>query len=268
MAQPASLSRLRAVILALVALAAPAEAWSRRVTLWNPGEPDEPRSQIRQYNRRIRSLRAGDELILGPSKRVLILGRLGSGNTTAIYAIEGGRAIRLPLRSGRFKKSAPYPRYVDLYLRGYRQLKDTGIPLVRVFEEESVPGRYLIVERHEPRFTLGEFMRNKPRLPSDEWERIYAELQGFARKAAGLAFVKDLHLNQIVWTERGWILMDYMDQVRKSRSVLRSTIFTTMKLPVERQRDLIAVVRSERLDRLLGRGRLRCVAGALEPYLR
>ena len=227
------------------------------IRLWN-----QDGDLVPNYDVLVSQLRSGTELELAPGK-IVRLGRfLGKGNTTLVFSISDGKALRLPLRSGLTPwGGVEYRAFIDWYLEGYQKLKDTEIPLVKVFEDESSPPDYLVVEQEKIRFTLKDALDRG--LTDDELGR----LKDFARKTWKISYVGDMRPDQIGLTDHGWVLIDYNHVVLRASSVSNPSLFSRMrKLPKGLEKQLTQEVRQVRRLREgeLVPGKFKCLFDTLK----
>lgn len=196
---------------------------------------DKSGRQVENYNQLISKIKKnGGDILELSGREYKILKYLGEGYTTIVFLTEGNKAIRLPLRSGKFKlpgtgqRPVPYTEFINFYLEGYNQLKDSGIAIPRVYEEESRRGQYLIVEAYDIVFSLEYLL--KP-LNSAEFNRnksLYLNrLLAFAKKTASFSQISDFKPDQLGWDARlrDWILLDYSHAVLMAGHIFDSTVF-------------------------------------------
>lgn len=216
---------------------------------------DSSGEQIYDYKQELDSLQRDDVLVFD-QKKFKIESFIGEGRTTRIYSIGEGRAIRLPLNRGAFSKNLSYANYIQEYYLGYENLKNSKVPIPKVYIEESDPQKYLIVEELKTSFNLYEFLQEKNRVNIKNWHNIYAELKKFARLTSEFTYIEDAHIKQIVWTNKGWVLLDFMSRAKKSSDSLENfnhSIFLNMAdLPQNIKQDLHGAVLAEREKKFTG----------------
>jgi len=173
---------------------------------------------VEGYDRIVENLKVGDRVQFGDGKKFLIRSILGQGKSSLILAVNRSRAIKIPLNT------AAIPLLNDL-LTGYRELRRLGVPLVQIYELNSLPGQYISLEELEPHPALGrlmslsEFAEGQVPEFSTLFAVMAAELQEFAEKCFHIAKFGDQGPSQVLYTRRGWRLVDF----RRNHQLARST---------------------------------------------
>lgn len=193
------------------------------------------------YSAAVRRLPIGAEILLKegtPPVTAKILRFLGNGNTSVIYEIEGGRAIRLAKGEGLTDLGPTYDAYLLWFAEGAERVERTETPIVKVFHEESWKERYLIVEALEPPtgiselYSLEDLVRGNVRDPALKKRMTTELLDDFAPKTWQLRHVADMRTDQLLYTKRGWIIADLSSTVRMAKTARDATLFSAMgKLP-------------------------------------
>ena len=183
--------------------------------------------EVSDYTKIIQWIQPGDNIDVG-NKRFQIVGILGSGNTTKIFDIGNGYALRLPLASGYFRGKVDYKQFINRFYEGYHELAQSGIKIVEVSEEFSSPPNYIVVNKVNTKYDLAEFSNGW--ILVSEWEREFAnsKLVDFARSAASYRVIGDFHPAQLRWTGEEWILMDYANNSSLATYIYDRTIFTSL----------------------------------------
>ena len=178
------------------------------------------------YTEKVSRLQPGDRVILnGHSFTLRENLSQGSGNSMShVWDIGGGRAIRLnqshiPVNceslfttgfereadvfsSGRDVYSEVAMNYFDIALNLARH----DIPVVKVFEQESHPPYFTIVERLDIEFDLVTWYFSEMRLDP---ERL-AEWEQFLDRTQAIREIGDLKMSSVAYVRgRGWVLLDF-----------------------------------------------------------
>lgn len=179
-------------------------------------------------------LRPGDEVVFSNGQRYQLGHFLGNGNTTMIFDIGNQKAIRLPYSKKRIFTLAQTRDFLKSYYDGYESLASRGLPIPKVFKNESLAREYLIVERIDDiYFDLSDlsFLRPKFLAALDEsphlLQKVLQDLRSFMKKAAQFSAIGDFGGNQLVYTAKGWVLLDWDKGGRKKNqlSQMLSKIF-------------------------------------------
>jgi hypothetical protein len=207
------------------------------VRLW-----DEQGNAVSGYGNSIRSLPPGLQIQLkdGNPPTVVTIGKfLGSGNTTVIYDIGGGRAIRFAKGEGLAPTGPSYEGFMIWYAEGAERIERIGAPVVKVFQSESVINHYIIVEKLVPPdgvadlYSLEDLVTGRVQDHALRARMIDTLMNDFAPKTWKLRFVGDMRSEQILYTSRGWLIADMSSTVRSARAIHDSTLFSAMgKLPI------------------------------------
>jgi hypothetical protein len=175
--------------------------------------------RIEGYPFLVRSLKSGDVVSFSDGHSFTIDHRLGSGGTTAVYAIkeDSTKALRLPL-------GYEGMNFLGTYVNAADDLEKNNVPAVHV--SEAYDEEYAVVDRLESFITFGDFVKAATQiespgllnrlgflkiknLPLDEMKAAFAD---FARRMA-FTFVGDLHDQNLVYDfkNKRWILIDWTD---------------------------------------------------------
>lgn len=207
------------------------------IRLWNSaGET------VEGYGAIVTRMKPGTELLLrgGENPRTVTIGKfLGNGNTSVIYDIGDGRAIRLPRGDGLSPLGPAYSAYIYWFAEGAEHVSETEAPIVKVYSRESAKERYLIVEKLSPPkgvdtlYSLEDLVKGRVK-GKKLAEKMTAELlDDFAPATWQLRFVADMRSDQILYTSRGWLIADLSSTVKFAREVRDATLFSAMgKLPI------------------------------------
>ncbi len=204
------------------------------------------------YDLNVGRLPKGSTLNLGNGKSVTIQGLLGRGNTTYIYDIGNGKAIRLPRGSGVSELNVSYQGYLTWFNTGFLKLAGTEAPIVKIFSEESDVSRYLIVENLSVAFTLEDLIYRKSELqPEMAAEATRALLEEFAPKTWQISFVSDMYSSQLFYSPRGWVIGDLTSTVYFAKNTASATLFSSMgQLPLNWRLKLEKSVKIAREEKL------------------
>jgi hypothetical protein len=184
--------------------------------------------RTQNYNEAIALIQPGDRIQLD-GKTATIYSILGNGNTTKIYDIGRGLALRLPISLGYFRGTTDYKTFISEFYKGYEFLQKTGIRIVRVSRELSRPPKYLVVEKVETKFSLRDYVSGMVYVSEYERDLANQQLIQFARSTAALRQIGDFHIDQLRWTGREWILMDYTSGNQIAHYFEDPTVFTNMQ---------------------------------------
>ena len=185
-----------------------------------------PGVQVAAYTQIVQDLKVGDELGFSDGKRVEVTQLLGNGATTKILGIGPGRAVRIPLKSGSFDKDHTFMDYIDNYVAGHARLKARGAAVLDVYPEESLTREYATVEQLNIQFTYEDFLSGKAALTAEQRTKVEADFVRFARTTWGFSIVGDQHTEQIAYTDKGWLFLDFNDNHKPAMKVESGTIFT------------------------------------------
>lgn len=200
--------RMRAAFLFGLALVA-SSAWAAKYNL----------SQSQNYHSTLSQVSANDTVCFSDGNCFKILGVLGEGNTSKIFEIPGGRALRVAL-------TPADERILRTFYDGYKALKRYGVATVTLDITNSNPSSYLIVEKIEILFSLEDFTHtNKARLLPEQRKQVESELLDFAESTWAFSSISDGHGGNIVYTDKGWKLIDWMSGHKLAQSTQSKTIF-------------------------------------------
>ncbi len=164
------------------------------------------------YSAIVAKLKPNDRVIFHDGSSFVLGEKLGEGNMDVIFRIETKRAIRL----ARF---APEENHLKLdtiaeFLQGYRRLKRAGVPIVNVDTAWSSKGEYAIVEIESVKKNFLDLANELAKNPDDSHlQQEFEELKTFFAKTALLTTIADLHPGNLVLTNTGWKMIDFMDGV-------------------------------------------------------
>ncbi|MBI3544668.1 MAG: hypothetical protein HY075_15460 [Deltaproteobacteria bacterium] len=210
-------------LLLLLSIVLSADAWAAKSYLLFSA----PGVQSATYDADVAALQAGDEVVFSNGSRFEVKAVLGKGNTARILDVGGGKALRIPLKSGRFDKTMSYMDYVDAFLEGYKTLKEREAPVVETYVDESLPREYVVVEALSVKFTYDDFITGKVKLSEEQATKVQDDFIEFARKTWGFSIVGDQHTEQVVYTaDKGWLFLDFDARNKTASSFRHGTIFT------------------------------------------
>jgi hypothetical protein len=230
-------------------------AASDPVRLW-----DQSGETVANYDYVVRGLRPGTQVQLR-DEQIVTLGRvLGAGNTTIIFEIGSDKALRLPKGEGLSPTGVAYAGYMLWFYEGSSKVEASETPVVKVFREESIADRYLVVEKLKPDETLGQIFSLEDLVKGRITDPAVAArlerelLEDFAPKTWALRFVSDMRSEQILYTSRGWVMADMSQTVRFAKAPGDATVFSAMgALPVSwRSKIEKTIVRERGIRQLKG----------------
>jgi hypothetical protein len=180
---------------------------------------DSLQRQSQNYNSKILSIKPGDSIRCG-SHTYTVVRRLGAGNTTQIFDIGNGLALRVPKWEGVFRETSDYLSYIKQFQMGNASLQSYGVPVGNFNLEQSMALRCLVVSKYTRRFSLLQLIEFKKSrvevlgpygefVPQEELEYALASLEDFLTTTWKIESVHDLHLENVLWTTEGWIAADY-----------------------------------------------------------
>lgn len=191
-----------------------------------PGKP------VHNYDAILANLKAGDEVIFSNGDRFILKKVLGSGNATSVFETTDGKALRIPKVAGpvwvrRMKdniiSSATGPEFMELYIQGNEKISRLGIPVPELYR--SLPSEYALVEKLTVHFDFTDFAWGRHGLNAAHRAKVFEELVAFARKTWRVNTVGDLGGRQVLYTHRGWLLVDHTNSVQFAATVRSSTFF-------------------------------------------
>ena len=153
---------------------------------------------------------------------------LGTGGTTVVVSVEGGKALRLPKTSEEPMDMDDEVFRVDRdwlkdYLNTAEYLKssfDLPVPGIYSYESRSTANyigdlEYVMVEEIQPEFSLSELLAKKSSdQTSPDIHKLMKELSELAVKSSSLVSIRDLHGDNIVYDQsKGWVLLDFSKDV-------------------------------------------------------
>jgi hypothetical protein len=189
---------------------------------------------VSNYDYVVHGLRPGTQVELRKDQ-VVTLGRaLGSGNTTYIFEIGEDRALRLPKGEGLSPVGVAYAGFMQWFYEGSAKVEATETPIVKVYREESIADRYLVVEKLIPDPSLGQtysledLVKGRITDPTVATRLERELLEDFAPKTWALRFVSDMRSEQILYTSRGWMMVDLSQKVLFAKTPGDATLFSAM----------------------------------------
>ena len=236
---------------------------ARSIVLYGPRG-----GQVEEYSKDLLlHVKPGDVLDMGDGHKFKILKALGHGNTNMIFETNDHQALRVPLSRGKFRHDLLYREWIEDYYKGAKVLDGSDIPIPHLnFTASDASGRYLIGEKIQgASFSIGEFIEKSPKdlgLTPAEYKKIDGELTAFARKTWQFKYIQDAHDGQVVWTKKGWVLMDFAssfelaepgDAEAASRTIFNDSLMTdyhTSGQGAQRLKELSQATLDERRDRL------------------
>jgi hypothetical protein len=168
----------------------------------------------------VESLGAGDIVALPDGARYLIREVLGQGNSARVFELESGHALRIALVS-QHDASNPleHMHSMESFLQGVERLVQAGVPTVDVVA--SGPG-YAVTSREQILFSYGQFLRDNPMVGDNP---IWQEFAEFAIKLGPFMQIGDQHADNIVYTSRGWLVIDTNDMFIQAGYIDDGTVF-------------------------------------------
>jgi hypothetical protein len=199
----------------------------------------------KKYVEIVEKLQRGDEVVLPSGARYLIHSVLGQGDTTKIFDIGDGLALRLPIH-GTSKKGDFDTRKAFASVQGFyelqRELSADGVHVIEMDERRSEPPFALIVKKETFQFTAAEFFdpRSKIRAKLSPMDILLTEDRFIQFMISTWHFtnIGDVFTRQIGYNGREWVLFDFNQFEGFGHSPLRS--FS--------QKDIIMSTRTLELD--------------------
>lgn len=167
---------------------------------------DKHGSQIEAYDKIVQSLRKGDRIVFSDGVEYLILNILGNGNTTKILEVENGKALRIPLKKGRFinqigQEGLLYREYIDEFEKGWRSTNSKGVRIVHLYPNEYKAGERVVVEAINVGFTLEDFLwnRNTLNLDSEAIEAVNKQVIEWFSSTFRFTYLGDFNESQVLY---------------------------------------------------------------------
>ncbi len=191
-----------------------------------PGQP------APNYDAIVARLKADDEVVFSNGDRFILKKKLGSGKATVVFETTDGKALRIPKVAGPvwvkitkdvILSAATGPEFMDSFIKGYEKIHRLGIPVPEL--HRSLPAEYALMEKVEVRFDFTDFALGRHGLNAADRALVFEALVEFARKTWRVNTVGDLAGRQVLYTHRGWLLVDHNSSVQLAATVSSSTFF-------------------------------------------
>ncbi len=174
-----------------------------------------------EYKEFVSKLKKDDMIQFADGQEFKIEKRLGGESSSEIFLLKDGRVIRINTRS----KDTGWAT-VESFRKGYDDLKDSNIPIVKVLDQNNVSKQYVMVEKLEPKYTFKELYSRKAQTSPEEFKKVMNEFEDFVKSTAGHKSLEDFHSDQIVYdAKRGWLLADYGADNTKYMGKGKGTVF-------------------------------------------
>ncbi|MBS1982813.1 MAG: hypothetical protein JST16_01465, partial [Bdellovibrionales bacterium] len=167
----------------------------------------------------------GDKLDFGDGHVFEVRGYLDRrrSGSNRILDIGNGRALRIPTSSGEGMgffggKDHRYDESISSYLELYAELSANHVPIIKVYPEESVSPRFVVMKKEDFPFTLASFAKGqglqgeKLKLSPKERARLEDQLVEFARHTWMYTRIGDFRPDQIAYNGKEWVLFDFGTQ--------------------------------------------------------
>ncbi len=170
---------------------------------------DERGAQVETYDAIVQRLRNGDRVVFSDGVEYSILGVLGNGNTTKILKIEGGKALRIPLKSGRFinemgQEGPLYRDFINEFEMGWRSANANGVKIIHFYPYEYRAGERAVVDAIDVAFTLEDFLwkRNTLNLDTVSIEAVTKEVVEWFSSTFKYTYLGDFNESQVLFDLR------------------------------------------------------------------
>ena len=185
-------------------------------------------------------VKKGDFLKFSNGKTVRFNGYVDKGGKTIIIETDNNRAIRLSKNTKSFS-------FQVSYVFGYEaQLRESSIPIAKVFDYDADnPREYVEVEKLNIKFNLGEFTRNnwfEDEKHSTETNDFYK----FVESTWDQSQIGDFRFEQIVYTDKGWVLLDWINTGNKYGRWNQLHVFSSLKFPKPVEKKISDIIHSQR----------------------
>jgi len=184
-------------------------SWGKDVVLFDP----ETGKRAENYDELVRKIDKGDRLVFSDGYSGTVEKLLGKGATTKVFQVEyeGKKvALRIPPSTGNLRTiPKSYFEYINETIEGYPPLVQAEVPVPKIIRAK--PSEYVLVEKVEFNFTLGDFLRSPSKISDLERDKASKALMLFARKVANLDSIGDFHVEQLVYSpqKNQWTLLDW-----------------------------------------------------------
>lgn len=168
-------------------------------------------SAIKDYQNALKSIGENSVIQFPDGKTFNVKGILGQGESTIIFDLGNGKALRIFKYADRVSDTAD----ISSMVLGSEEINRSDIPHARLLETDGKT--YAVVEKVDIDPQIGDarkfFSALNGNQPIDK--KVLDEWYVFSRKTAKYSFLYDLHPEQIVYSkDRGWVLLDYLDGSR------------------------------------------------------
>lgn len=178
----------------------------------------------RDYGARLDSIEAGDTLRLDKGQRFKILDVLGEGDTTRIFDIGDGWALRVPKKATRWWKrnsssshDEPALQHFSFFIETRDALENDGIPVVEL-DQKRTRYNFAVVKKVEVLFDLKTYMEMRKQMEKSERKAIDKALIAFARTTYKYNYISDFKTRNLIYTGgRRWLLIDIGNDVHSIR---------------------------------------------------
>jgi len=166
---------------------------------------------IKNYAEVLFATKPGDVLRFGDGEEFVVQKMLGFGETTIIFDIGDGWALRVPMYNGKqyvsYGSNTQSTTLLNDFINSYVGLKAAGIPVVEMDLTRSRHNKFAVVKKVDIKFMLSDM--NSQNLSKKEREEIRKKLVEFAAKFWPVQYIGDFAPRQIAYTGTEWILLDY-----------------------------------------------------------
>lgn len=126
--------------------------------------------------------------------------------------------------------NAPMFDSFHAYKQGYNILKPMNLPLAESYFTNTNDHEFLVQERLEIDYFYTDYVYDDLRddIPKEDLEKMDKDFIEFVKKTARLSLILDMRDENIIYSKRrGWVLLDFWDDIRKADSYEDSNIFET-----------------------------------------
>ncbi len=130
---------------------------------------DDSGAPVADYDSKVAGITEGSTLIFSGERKYHVGKLLGTGSATHVYDLNDGRVLRIAT-------DLIHIYFNRAFLEGFRVLKDSQVPLPKVYMEESGTGEeFVVAEKIDFRFTLDDFQRR--------WKQTIKKMNWFRNKS-------------------------------------------------------------------------------------
>jgi hypothetical protein len=140
------------------------------------------------------------------------------GSQNLLLDVGDGKLLRLRRRSHsnlsffKYYISFDASHLIDslqVHLDGHKLLKDKNVPVPEVTSMKGYEKQFAIVEKLDIKFLYQDYVDGTLRLTAEELKKVDVDFFDFVKRTAIFATIGDLRGDQLAYTNRGWVLLDF-----------------------------------------------------------